>query len=52
MVDEQGTAVALKNNKPRYLIIDYAQASEKELATDEDVSILSKRLIVENEVSL
>ena len=32
MVDENGTAVILKNNTPRYVIIDYAKLQEDKFA--------------------
>lgn len=47
-VDEKGTAVILKNNVPRYLIIDFSQAESAQAAEDEDVMEISKRLIQKN----
>jgi antitoxin Phd len=34
MVDENGAAVILKNNAPRYVIIDYAKLQEETVADD------------------
>ena len=48
MVDESGSVVVLKNNVPRYLIIDFSKASEERLVDDEDVVAISKRLIEKN----
>lgn len=48
MVDEKGSVIVLKNNRPRYLIIDFSKASEEELASNEDVSAISKRIILQN----
>lgn len=48
MVDENGTVVVLKNNVPRYLIIDFTKASEEQTASDEDVLLVSQRLIDKN----
>jgi len=48
LVDERGSAVILKNNVPRYLIIDFSQAEKMQTAADEDVMNLSKRLIAQN----
>lgn len=48
MVDERGSVVVLKNNVPRYLIIDFSKASDEQLAPQEDVSAISKRLIAQN----
>jgi len=48
VVDEKGTAVILKNNVPRYLIIDFSQAESAQAAENEDVMEISKRLIQKN----
>ncbi len=48
MVDENGAVVILKNNTPRYLLIEFGTAEGEQLARDEDVSIVSKRLIAKN----
>ena len=48
LVDEQGSAVILKNNVPRYLIVEFSQAEQMRAAEDEDVMQISKRLIQQN----
>ena len=48
LVDEKGTAVILKNNVPRYLVIDFSKAEENAIASDEDVLAISKRLLAQN----
>lgn len=48
LVDEHGTAVILKNNVPRYLVIDFSKAGEDSDASDEDIMSISKRLIEQN----
>ncbi len=48
LVDENGTAVILKNNVPRYLIVEFNQAEEEQIANNEDVLEISKRLIAKN----
>lgn len=45
LVDEHGTAVILKNNVPRYLVIDFSKAEDDAIASDEDILSISKRLI-------
>ena len=45
MVDECGSAVILKNNVPRYLIIEFSQAEQMQAAADEDIMQISTRLI-------
>lgn len=48
LVDENGAAIILKNNVPRYLIVEFGQAEREQLAPDEDVADISKRLIEKN----
>lgn len=51
LVDEHGTAVILKNNVPRYLVIDFSKADEDAVASNEDVLSISKRFIEKNKES-
>ena len=48
VVDEHGTAVILKNNVPRYLVIDFSKAEAQKIADVEDVTAISERLIKQN----
>ncbi len=48
LVDEHGTAVILKNNVPRYLVIDFRAAEKSKIADTEDVQSISERLIQQN----
>lgn len=48
LVDEKGSAVILKNNVPRYLVIDFNKANADIVASDDDVLIISKKLIAQN----
>ena len=48
LVDQTGQAVILKNNVPRYLVIEFSQAEAEQLADDEDIRSISKRLIEKN----
>lgn len=48
MVDEKGSVIILKNNSPRYLLIEFNQAQREQTASDEDILALSKRLIEKN----
>lgn len=48
MVDQSGQVVILRNNVPRYLVIDFAQAEREQMASDEDVRMISQRLIAKN----
>lgn len=51
LVDEHGTAVILKNNVPRYLVIDFSKADKDVIASNEDVLNISQRLIEKNKES-
>ena len=48
LVDEKGSAVILKNNVPRYLIIDFSKANADIVVSDDDVLSISKKLIAQN----
>ena len=48
VVEEHGTAVILKNNVPRYLVIDFSKAEKEKIAATEDVLAVSERLIKQN----
>ncbi|WP_308542404.1 type II toxin-antitoxin system Phd/YefM family antitoxin [uncultured Oscillibacter sp.] len=49
LVDERGSAVILKNNVPRYLIVEFSQAEQLQAAPDEDVMEISAKLIRQNQ---
>lgn len=48
LVDEKGSAVILKNNVPRYLVIEFSQAEKLQEAEDEDVLRISERMLLQN----
>ena len=48
LVDEKGSVVILKNNVPRYMIVEFSLAAEEQMASDEDVMDISRRLIEKN----
>lgn len=48
LVDEKGSVVILKNNKPRYMVVDFSLAETEQFASDEDVKDISMRLIEKN----
>lgn len=48
LVDEQGSAVILKNNVPRYLVIEFSQVEQMQAAQHEDIMQISARLIQQN----
>ena len=49
LVDEHGTAVILKNNAPRYLVIDFNKVEEEKVASTEEVLAVSARLLRQNQ---
>ena len=48
LVDEHGSAIILKNNVPRYLVVDFSKAEQESIASDEDVMAISKKLLEKN----
>ena len=48
MADENGSVVILKNNAPRYLLMEFSQAEAMQTASDDDVLSISARLIQKN----
>ena len=45
IVDENGSAIILKNNVPRYIIMEFPEAEKLQAAPDDDVEAISRRLI-------
>ena len=48
MVDENGAAIILKNNVPRYILMGFNQLEEEQIAEDEDIQDILKCLMVKN----
>ena len=48
MVDENGVAIILKNNVPRYILMEFEYLEEEQIAGDEDIQEISKRLMAKN----
>ena len=48
LVDENGSAIILKNNAPRYILIEFSQMEQEQTMSDEDVLSISRRLIAKN----
>ena len=47
LVDEYGSAVILKNNVPRYLVVNFENAEES-AAGDDDVTAVSRAIMARN----
>ena len=48
MVDQDGSVVILKNNVPRYLVLEFNQAENEQTASREDILSISKRIMAKN----
>ena len=48
LVDQNGSVIIMKNNKPRYLVIDFSEVETMQMASDADVLNISKDLIRKN----
>ena len=48
LVDEDGAAVILKNNVPRYLVLEFSQAEQEQSNDNESLQAISQRLITKN----
>ena len=48
LVDEHGTALILKNNVPRYLVIDFHTLEKAKIADNEDLLAISERFLQKN----
>lgn len=48
LVDQYGSAVIMKNNTPRYVILEFNQADEIQAAFNDDVITSSRKLIKRN----
>lgn len=46
LVDENGSAIILKNNVPRYIIMEFPEAEKLQTAPDDDVEVISKSVFV------
>lgn len=45
MVDENGAAVILKNNVPRYVLIEFSQLQKEEVIGDEEVDSIANKVL-------
>lgn len=49
LVDEKGEILILKNNKPRYVVIDFAKYEQMQFASQEEAEVISDELLKKNE---
>jgi len=48
LVDEKGTAIILKNNSPRYVLLDYSLFRQNAVADDVDVDAVASRILAKH----
>jgi len=48
LVDERGTAIILKNNAPRYVLLDYSLFRKNTVADDMDVDAAATKLMAKH----
>lgn len=48
IVDKNGSAIILKNNTPKYIILEYKQVEEDSHISDDELLSASKRFIAKN----
>jgi len=48
LVDEKGTAIILKNNAPRYVLLDYNLFRQNIVADDSDVESAASRILAKH----
>lgn len=51
LVDENGVAVILKNNVPRYIITEYSEFQTEQVSADDDVMDVAQRLITKHKAA-
>lgn len=48
IVDKNGSAVILKNNAPKYIVLEYKQVEAEENISDDELLTASKKFILKN----
>ena len=48
LVDENGAAVILKNNTPKYVLMEFSQFQREEAASSEDVESIGRRILAKH----
>ena len=49
LVDENGAAVILKNNVPRYVLIEFSQFEKEQQTSDDEILRISDHLMAKNQ---
>ena len=48
LVDERGTAIILKNNAPRHVLLDYSLFLQNDIADNDDADEVASRLLTKH----
>jgi len=48
LVDEKGTAIILKNNAPRYVLLDYSLFQQNKIADENDVDAIASLILTKH----
>lgn len=51
LVDERGAAVILKNNSPKYVVLEYDQYEATQMAAEDEALKASKQLMEQNQAA-
>lgn len=51
LVDKDGAAIILKNNTPKYILIDFHKFQAEELAKDDDVKAIASRFLAKHKAA-
>ncbi len=51
LVDESGAAIILKNNVPRYILMEFSQFQKERLADGEEVDAVANRILAKNRLA-
>lgn len=49
MADENGSVIIMKNNAPKYVLVEFSQMDKYRTASDEDVDTLAEKIMNEND---
>jgi len=47
-VDEKGSVIIMKNNTPRYVLIDFKKLEQLEISVNEHIESLASRILQDN----
>ncbi len=48
LVDEDKSVVIMKNNKPKYILLDFDEFSKEEISAEEKLDAIANRIFLEN----